>query len=74
RHPEKTSRSEMDGSDDRLPVSVIRCEAGHEPAVISGFALPGGNARFHPVSPCRNTDFPAMPWQISCTLTLIDYT
>lgn len=74
RHPEKTSRSEMDGSDDRLPVSIIRCEAGNESPVISGFVLPGGNARFHPVSPCRNTDFPAMPWQISCTLTLIDYT
>ncbi|MCL7870428.1 hypothetical protein L7H84_43175, partial [Klebsiella pneumoniae] len=34
----------------------------------------GDNVRFSFVSPCRNTDFPAMPWQISCTLTLIDYT
>ncbi|CDN06643.1 hypothetical protein SB30_210086 [Klebsiella quasipneumoniae subsp. similipneumoniae] len=32
-HPEKTGRSEMDGSNDRLPVSDIRREAGNEPAV-----------------------------------------
>ncbi len=36
----KTSRSEMDGSDDRLPVSVIRCEAGNESAVVTQGRMP----------------------------------
>jgi hypothetical protein len=34
-HPEKTGRGEMDGPDDRLPVSDIRREAGDEPAVYA---------------------------------------
>ncbi|SPX55660.1 translocator protein, LysE family [Klebsiella pneumoniae] len=35
RHPEKTGRSEMDGPNDRLPVSVVCREAGHESAVVT---------------------------------------
>lgn len=40
RHPEKTSRSEMDGSNDRLPVSVVCREAGHESAVVTQGRMP----------------------------------
>ena len=40
RHPEKTGRSEMDGSNDRLPVSDIRREAGDEPAVVTQGRMP----------------------------------
>ena len=40
RHPEKTGRSEMDGPNDRLPVSVVCREAGHESAVVTQGRMP----------------------------------
>lgn len=40
RHPEKTSRGEMDGPDNRLPVSAICREAGHEPPVVTQGRMP----------------------------------
>ena len=40
RYPEKTSRGEMDGSNDRLPVSGICREAGHEPPVVTQGRMP----------------------------------
>lgn len=36
----KTSRSEMDGPNDRLPVSVVCREAGHESAVVTQGRMP----------------------------------
>ncbi len=41
-----TIHSEMDGPNDRLPVSVVCREAGHESPVISGFVLPGAMPAF----------------------------
>ena len=40
RHPENTGRSEMDGPNDRLPVSVVCREAGHESAVVTQGRMP----------------------------------
>ncbi len=36
----KTSRGEMDGPDNRLPVSAICREAGHEPPVVTQGRMP----------------------------------